>query len=132
MCRIHENVRNVLDIAYFAMALTYFHQRIEMRRGHIGRIEPQTMRELRAPAGGQLPVLALDVMHQNRMRPGEQGWDNKAHTLAGSGRRKGHDMIGTVMAEIAVLGLAEEDAGGLQQSGLAQVLAFCPARRAKR
>ena len=63
--RVHENVRNVLDIPHLTRPAPHFHQRIEMRRGDIGRIEPQTMREFRAPAGGQLPVLALDVMHQD-------------------------------------------------------------------
>ena len=32
------------------------------RRARVGRIEQQAMREPRAPAGGQLPVLALDVV----------------------------------------------------------------------
>ena len=69
--RVDQDVGNVLDIPHFAGALTHFHQGIEVSRGHIGRIEPQTVGEFRPPAGCQLPVLALDVVYKNRMRPGE-------------------------------------------------------------
>ncbi len=43
--RVHENVGNILDIPHLAGTPPNFHQRIEMRRGDIGRIEPQAMRE---------------------------------------------------------------------------------------
>ncbi len=48
--RVHENIGNVLDVAHFAMPLTHFHQGIEMRRDHVGRVEPHAVGKLRAPA----------------------------------------------------------------------------------
>ena len=64
----------------------------------------------RAPAGGQLPVLALDVVDDRRARPGQQGRHDQADALAGAGRREAQHMLGPVMAKIVGAELAEDDA----------------------
>ncbi len=50
------------------------------------------------------------------MWPGKKSGDNKADTLARPGRRKGHDMVGAVMAEIGALGLSQEHASWFQET----------------
>jgi hypothetical protein len=59
---IDQNVRDVLHVAHFMRAAPYLQQRVVGRRLRIGRVEQQAMAETAAPAGGDLPVLALDVV----------------------------------------------------------------------
>src|SRR4051812_38331569 len=89
--RVDENVGDVLDVADFLRAATNLEQRIVARRAHIRRIKQQRVREALAPAGGQLPILALDIVDDGRAGPAEQSRYDEAHTLARPGRRKGHD-----------------------------------------
>src|ERR1700730_3515411 len=71
--RIDQDVGNVLHIAYFMLTAPYFEQRVVGGRTCVGWIEQQAMREPRAPSGGQLPVLALDVVDDGRTRPRKGG-----------------------------------------------------------
>ena len=88
------------------------------------------MREARAPAGGDLPVLALDVMDDGRCRPAQQGRHDQADAFAAAGWRKGQDVFRALVAQVLVIVLAEEHAGRLCEAGLANVLRVRPARRA--
>src|SRR5688572_7610403 len=67
------------------------------------------MREFRPPAGSQLPVLALDVVNNRRAGPGQKRRNHEAHALARASRRKSHDVLRPVMAQIAIFQLAEKD-----------------------
>ena len=77
------------------------------RRFGVGRIEQQHAPEPRAPAGGQRPVLALDVVDDRRAGPGQKGRHDQAHALAASRRREAQDMLGTVMAQVVAAPAAE-------------------------
>ena len=63
---INQYVRDVLDVANLVLALPDLQQRIIFGGTRIGRVEQQDMAEPRAPAGGELPVLALDVVDDGR------------------------------------------------------------------
>src|SRR3546814_2027159 len=66
--------------------------------------------EPRAPAGSQLPIVALDVVNDGASGPGKQRRHDKADALARTGRSEGHDMFGAVVAKISRFVTAEEDA----------------------
>ena len=53
-----------------------------------------------ARAGGELPVLALEIVDQSRMRPGEQGRNYHADALAAARRRHHQHMARTAIAQI--------------------------------
>ena len=53
-----------------------------------------------AKPGGQVPVLALDVMHDSRSGPGQQRRHHQPHALSRPGRRETEHMLGPVMAQI--------------------------------
>ena len=88
------------------------------------------MAEARAPAGGQAPVLALDVVDDGELRPGQQRRHHEAHALARAGRRKAQDMLGTIMAQIVVPQFAEQHAVWREQPGCSCLFPGCPAGRA--
>ncbi len=98
--RVHQDVGDVLGIAHFMRAPAHFQQRVIGGRARVGRIEQQAMREARAPASGELPVFALDVMHHARARPGQQRGYDQPHALARTGRGDCHDVFGAIMAQI--------------------------------
>ena len=60
---IDQDVRDVLHIAHLMRAAPDFQQRVVRGRFRIGRVEQQAVREARAPAGRDVPVLALDVVN---------------------------------------------------------------------
>src|ERR1700730_13261923 len=68
------------------------------------------MRELRPPARGQPPILALDVVDDRGAGPGEQSRDDQADALAAPRWGEGQDMLRPVMAQIVAAETAEEDA----------------------
>ena len=45
-------------------------------------VEQQAVGESRAPAGGELPVLALDVVDDGRARPAQKGRHDEPHAFA--------------------------------------------------
>src|SRR3546814_12056597 len=69
--------------------------------GEVGRIEHQRVAEPRAPARSQLPILALDVVHDGASGPGEQRRHDKADALARTGRCEGHDLLSADLAKIS-------------------------------
>ena len=95
--RIDQHVGDVLHVAHFVDAAPHFHQRIVRRRGFIGRIEQQHAAETRTKTSGQIPVFALDVVNDGRMRPGQQRRDDEPHTLAAARRGETQHMFGSVM-----------------------------------
>ncbi len=60
--RIDQDVGDVLDVADLAIAAADLEQRVVGGARRVGRIEQQHAPEARPPAGGELPVLALDVV----------------------------------------------------------------------
>src|ERR1700719_3987284 len=85
---IDQDVGDVLDIAHFGVAAADFEQRIVGRGMRIGGIEQQPPAEPRTETGGELPVLALDVMDNGGTRPGQERRNDKTYALAGAGRSK--------------------------------------------
>src|SRR3546814_4936773 len=90
-------IGDILNVANLVRAAPNLQQRIISGRSDVGRIEKQRVREARAPAGGELPVLALDVMDDRRSGPAQQGRNDQPNALAAARRREGHDMFGAVM-----------------------------------
>ena len=107
-----------------------FKQRIIVRRSRICRVEQQAMRETLPPAGGQLPVLALDVMNDGRAGPAEKGRDDQPDTFARTGRGEHHDVLRPVMTQILRAEAAEEDAARGEQPGAAHIARRGPSRGA--
>jgi hypothetical protein len=85
-------------------------ERIETGGAGIGGIEQQAGGEAAAPASGELPVLALDVVDHGGAGPGQHRRHHQADALAGAGRRHGEDVLGAVMAQIGVIEQSEHDA----------------------
>ena len=126
---IDQDVGDILDVADFVHAAPHFEQWVVARRAAIGRIEQQAMREARAPSGGQLPVLALDVVNDRRAGPTEQRRNHEANPLAGAGRRERHDMLGAVMAQVVGSHPSRHDTLCAEEPRRFQVGAGAPARR---
>ncbi len=128
--RIDQDVGDVLHVAHLLRALAHLEQRIEAGGEGIGRIEQQAMGELGAPAGGEHPVLALDVVHDGRAGPGQQGGHHQADALARPRRRDRQHMLGAIVAQIAVPIETEDDAAIAQQPCLVDIGSVRPAGRA--
>ncbi len=88
------------------------------------------MREARAPAGGDLPVLALDVVDDGRGRPGKQRRHHQTDAFARARGRKGQDVFRAFVAQVLAIVLAEEHPGRLCEAGSTNVLRVRPACRA--
>ena len=61
--RVDQDVGDVLHVADFGRSFAHFKQRVVAGAVRIGGIEQEAMGELRPPSRRQLPVLALDVVH---------------------------------------------------------------------
>ena len=118
------------NVADFVRSLAHLEERVIAGRTRVSRVEQEAVGEAATPAGRELPVLALDVVHHGRAGPGQQGRNDKADALARARRCKGHHMLGTLVAEIPVAEPPEEDARGLEQPGPLDLLPARPARRA--
>src|SRR3546814_12417016 len=70
--RVDQQVGDVLHIAYLLRAAAHLQQGVVRRGARVDGIEAEAVREARAPTGSELPVLALDVVHHHRMRPGQE------------------------------------------------------------
>ena len=127
---VDQDVGDVLDVADLPFAAADLQQRIVGGARGVGRIEQQHAAELGAPSGGQGPVLALDVVDDRRAGPGQQRGNDEADALAGAGRRKAQDVLGTIMAKIVIAPLAEQHAVVAEQAGFANLTRLGPARRA--
>ncbi len=126
---VNENVRNVLHVAHFMRATPNLQQRVVGRRFRIGGVEQKAMREARAPASGDLPVLAFYVVDDGGCGPRKQRGNDQADAFARARRREGQDVFRAFMAQVVVAVLAEEYTGRLRQPGLANVIRFGPACR---
>ena len=126
---IDQDVGDVLHVAHFVHAAPHFEQRVVGSRARIGRVEQQAVREARAPTGGQVPVLALDVVDDGGAGPRKQRGHHQADTLAGAGRREGHHMLGTFVAQVVAVLAAQENAGRAGQAGTADFSGQRPACR---
>src|SRR3546814_9755255 len=89
------------------------------------------MREARAPAGGALPVFALDVVDDGRRGPGQQRRHHQTDTFARARGREGQDVFRAFVAQVLAAVLAEENAGRLRQARLVNVIRVRPAGRAR-
>ncbi|MNF83460.1 hypothetical protein D3C84_657850 [compost metagenome] len=101
--RVDQDVGDVLHVAHFVGATTHLEQRVVGRRSRVGRVEQQAVGKARAPAGGQAPVLALDVVDDRRGWPGEQGGYHQADPLARARRRKGQHVLGAFVAQVLLI-----------------------------
>ena len=114
--RIDQHVGDVLHVAHLVDAASHFHQRVIGCRRLIGRIKQKRATEPGAEACGQLPVLALDIMHDRRVGPGQQRRDDKAYTFAAAGRCEAEHMFGPVVTKIEIGMLADNDALACQKA----------------
>ncbi len=97
---IDQHIGDVLHVAHLVDAASHFHQRVVGCRCLIGRIKQKRAAEPGAEACGQLPVLALDIMHDRRVRPCQQRRDDKANTFAAAGRCEAEHMFRAVVTKI--------------------------------
>ena len=114
----------------FPLAAADLEQRVVGGALCVGRIEQQHPAESRSPAGGQAPILTLDVMDDGGARPGQQRRHDQANALAGSGRREAQHMLRAMVAEIGATPEAEKNAIGMKKPRLANLARFGPARGA--
>ena len=81
-------------------------------------------------AGRQGPVFTLDVMNDAASRPSQERGDNKADTLAGSGRRETQHMLRSIMPEILSRQTPEDHAVCPGEAGTSNISQVRPTRRA--
>ena len=126
---IDQDVGDVLDVADFPLAAPHFEQRIVGGGPRVGRVEQQDAAVPGAETGGELPVLALDVVDDGRARPGQQRRDDEADALARAGRREAQHMLRPVVAKIVVGITTEHHPIGTKQPGSLHFRRIGPARR---
>ncbi len=83
-----------------------------------------------AEAGGQLPILALDVVNDTTSRPRQERRYDKADALARTRRGETKHMLGAVMPKIGAADAAQNDSVGTKHLGLSDLALAGPARRA--
>ena len=83
-----------------------------------------------APAGGQRPVLALDVVDDRRARPGQQRRQHQTDAFAGARRRHCEHVLRAIVTQIALIIEAEDHALIAEQTRLLDVAQVRPAGRA--
>ncbi len=127
---VDQDVGDVLDVADLPFAAAHLEQRIVGSGFCVGRVEEQHAAVPGAEAGGELPVLALDVVNNRRARPGQQRGHNEANTLAASGGREAQNMFRPIMAQISVLVASQHDTIGTEKAGRLHLLLLGPTRRA--
>jgi hypothetical protein len=127
---IDQHVGDILHVAHLPLAAPYFQQRVVGGRRGVGRIEQQHSPMPRAEAGGELPVLALDVVDDRGARPGQQRRYDQSDALARTGRREAQHMLGAIVAQIVGAEPSQHNAIGPEQPGGADFLLARPARRA--
>ena len=123
---IDQDVSDVLNISDFPFALANFQERIVGGARRVGRVEQQHATKPRAPAGGQGPVLSLDVVNDGAFRPGEQRRNNEADAFARPGGGEAKHMLGSVVAKIFVTPPAEHHAVVAKEARLPHLRRFRP------
>ncbi|MCY1169727.1 hypothetical protein D9M73_97760 [compost metagenome] len=126
---INQHVGDVLDISDFKLTAPDLEQRIVSAALRIGRIEQDHAAEPRTPAGGERPVLPLDVMDDAASRPGQQRRNNKTDALAASGRCETQHMLGPMVTEVGSVPAAEQYAIWVKKAGCADLAFLGPASR---
>src|SRR6476620_7705808 len=126
---VDQHIGDVLDVTYLPFAAADFQQRIVRRRLGVGRIKQQHAAVLRAVTGGELPVLALDVVDDRRAWPGQERRHDQADAFAGTGRREAQHMLRAVVTEIVLAEPAEHDAICANKPGCLHLTRLGPARR---
>src|SRR3546814_2514338 len=81
--------------AYLLRAAAHLQQGVVHRGARVDGIEAEAVREARAPTGSELPVLALDVVHHHRMRPGQERRYDETDPLRSEERRVGKECVST-------------------------------------
>src|SRR4051794_22055938 len=114
---IDENIGDILRLTDLAVAFADLKQRIIGRTRRIGRIKQKDRSKPRTPTGGQLAILALDVMDDGGIWPGQEGWDDKTNALPRPGRRKTQHVFGAIVSEIGVIKTTEHDPVRPKKSG---------------
>src|SRR6516162_2457429 len=107
--RVNQDVGDVLGVPHLGVATANFQQRIIWGRSRIGRVEQEHPAEPGAPSGGELPVLALDVMDDRRTGPGQERRDDQSYPLPGAGRGEAEHVLRRVMTQIFAREAAEHD-----------------------
>ncbi|MNV52982.1 hypothetical protein D3C71_1451010 [compost metagenome] len=125
---VDENVGDVLNVAHLERSRPHLHQGVVGGALRIGRIEHQDGSKAGAPSGGQGPVLALDVVNERRAAPGQEGRHHQTDALARAGRREAQHMLGSVVAQIPAVHLAQQHAVITHQPGGAGVAGVAPSR----
>ena len=115
--RVDQDISDILDVAHLPFAAANFQQRIVGRRLRISRIEQQNAAVSGPETRGQVPVLALDIVHDAATRPGQERRYYQANALARPGRRETQHVFRSIMPEIIALQLAEHDAIGSIKTG---------------
>ena len=128
--RIDQDVGDVLHVAHFVCTLAHFQQGIEAGGARIGGIEQQAVREAGAPAGGEGPVLALDVVNDGGLVPRQQRGQYQTDAFAGPGRRHHQHVLGTIVPQIASVIETKHNAGIAEQRSRPDIRNVRPAGRA--
>ena len=121
---------DILDVPDVVGATADLQQGIVAGGARVRRIEQQAMGEAGTPACRQGPVLPFDVVDDRGPGPRQQSRHHQTNALARPRRRKGHDMLGSLMTQIMVAMAAEHDAGRLIQSRPPNIPGTRPARGA--
>ena len=127
---IDQDVGDVLNVANLPFSAADLEQRIVGGRLRVGRVEEQHPAVPCAEAGGELPVLTFDIVNDGGARPGQQRRHHEADALAGTGRGEAEHMLGSVVAEIGAIELAEHDTVGSKQPSGFHLIGPGPARGA--
>src|SRR3546814_17311713 len=98
---VDENVRDILNVANLVHAPPDLQQRVIFGGSGVGRMEQQDVAEARAPARGNLPVLALCIVNDGRAGPAQQRGDNTPEPFTAAVRRDVHDLLRPVVGKIA-------------------------------
>ena len=128
--RVNQHVGDVLDVADFPLAAADLEQRIVRGAGGVGRIEQKHAPEACPEAGGEAPVLALDVVDDAASRPGQERGNHEADAFAASRRGEAQHVLRSVVTQILSVKPAEHHAIRSEQAGRLDLVGVGPARRA--
>ena len=128
--RVDQHVGDVLHVAHFPFALADLQQGIIGRGGGIGGIKQQDAAVPGPEAGGELPVLALDVVDDAAPGPGQERGHDEADALAAPRRGEAQHVLGAIMAQIVPAKPAEHHAVGTNEARRLHLVRLGPACRA--
>src|SRR3546814_6617155 len=129
---IDQHIGDILHVAHLPFALTDFEQGIVGGGRRVGRVEQQHAAVTRPKAGGELVILALDVVNDHRAGPSQQRRHNQADALARPRRGEAQHVLRAIMPKVMPLVSAEHHAVIGKQTGPRYFAAVRPPRRAAR